>query len=469
MKQKKLIVLLIGILLIWLIIVRSFAYIYGDLPLGYDPGFYKSFFDAYFAATPNFDYWTISPWIAKMYEPFLWFSTTIFQFLGYSTEFLLKYGLLFFSIVTSGFIYIVLKKYDKRYGIIGAILFLASIVQYQAFWRCYYKQIIGILFILTAIYLIHKEKYRLSILPIVWACTIQRPTGLFLVATIWLYIIGKYIYTRKVSKDFLLSLCLAWVLSIALYLPLFESLILPMIKPLIKTALISWKSWTFFKTSEYLWYARPYLLLASIAIWIRIKKKMFDMLDAWFIFGIIRVSLRLYFYNRMIVFLDLFSILLAAWVLWYSLQKKIWYYVLAIFVVAQSIRYTSYVKKHYTPLAWSDEIKFLSSLKYALPKNSLLIATSSNYSPWVNGYSGFPTMAPWLFELDPRTKAMWIQRRKGDWAFKCKRFRETKKMQKENVFMFIGRNQNQENIKGWDCFKLIARGPGFYLFWLDIK
>ena len=78
MKTNKLIALIITLVMI-LIGLRFTPYILSKVPLGYDPGFYKAFFEAYFANLPLFSYDTISPWINSMYEPFLGYFAVILQ------------------------------------------------------------------------------------------------------------------------------------------------------------------------------------------------------------------------------------------------------------------------------------------------------------------------------------------------------------------------------------------------------
>lgn len=466
MKQNKLILFIVWILIV-LMGLRFIPYILWGVPLGYDPGFYKAFFDAYFANIPFFSYATISPWINNMYEPFLWYFSIILQSLWFSVNVLLWYGLPFFSIITAGFIYLVLKPYDKKIAIIWAWLFLISIIQYGAFWWFYYKQILWIIFILTVAYLIHKWKFYSTIPILIWALTLQRPTGVFILGTIIVYILWSFLFTKKYSKALIFSTIIAWIIATIFYLPLFNTLILPFIQPISNSIFLEWTSWTFFSLQEYFLYAWPYLSLGIIWLIIRLKYKTFDVMDAGFIFGLLRVGLRLYFYNRMIIFLDIFSILLSAWALRYFLKNQRGKYLLICFFARQTTWYLSCIYTKHTPLATSEELKFLSSLSYVLPKWSLLICNDSNYTPRTIGYAKMPVMAPWLLDRDPWIKEERIERRLGNWKKKCDMLRKAN-IQKNNVYMYIGSNQQPIDLKDNDCFKIINANSWYYLFSVNL-
>lgn len=466
--NKKLYWILISFVALF-VVVKAVPYMISGLPFGYDPGFYKSFFDSYFAATPVFDYQLISPWIKKMYEPFLGSFSIVLQLIWYSVDFILWYWLIFFSAAITLFIYLVLNPYGKKYALIGMALFLISITQYQTFWRCYYKQILWIILILTSIALVYRKKYRALIPVLIWAFTIQRPTWVFLLGTFVVYFIIDLIVYKTFKKQLFFIVWLSWLIAAIFYIPFLDTLITPLVQPLVNTIFYEGSSWTFFSITQYLQYSWPYLLLAAVWIFFRIReKKSFDMIDAWFVFGVLRVWLRLFFYNRMIIFLDFFSILLAAWTLWYFLKKKWGLYLLWLFIVWQTVCYGSYLYKNNFTLAEKTEISFLSTLKSQLPSNALMIATSSNYTPWVVWYTQMRTMAPGLLDRDPWTKAQWIQRWKWDGKFKCDLMRSSN-IQKTNVYMYIGVKQFKENIDKNDCFTLIYNGSWYYLFSVNLE
>lgn len=454
------------LLLLW---TKALLYILHQVPFGYDPGFYKAFFDTYFNAIPVFDYQSIDIWIRRMYEPFLGFFSVVLQLIWYSSEFLLGYGIVFFSSIVSVFVYLVLKPYGKEYAYIGVVIFLLSIIQYQTFWRSYYKQIFWIIFILTSIFLVHNKQYLVLIPVLIASFTVQRPTGVFLLWTLLIYIIAQFLLTKKIPIYLMIVLGISGGIAIFFYLPFFDTLILPLIQPLTKSVFISWSSGTFFSIYEYIYYARPFLLFALFGLVFKIRLyKRLDMIDSWFIFWIIWLLLRLFFYNRMIIFVDIFSILLVAYALWYLFRYQWGKYLVLVFVLVQGFWYWSYLMANNFPLAQKSELVFLSSLKYTLPKDSLMIVTNSNYTPWVIWYTWFPTMAPWLLDRDPWTKKDWIAWRNWDWKFKCDFFRSTS-IQKEHLYMYIWVHQKRENLHNQDCLTLLYTWPGYYLFSLNLK
>ncbi|MEI6118153.1 MAG: hypothetical protein WCP92_02665 [bacterium] len=89
------------------------------------------------------------------------------------------------------------------------MFFRTSIIQYQAFALCYYKQIIGIDLILLLLYLRDHKKYRTSIPLLICLVLLHRTTTIFLGATSFLYILLQFITTKKINSKFILI----WMIS----------------------------------------------------------------------------------------------------------------------------------------------------------------------------------------------------------------------------------------------------------------
>jgi hypothetical protein len=111
-----------------------------------------------------------------------------------------------------------------------------------------------------------------------------------------------------------------------------------MIEPLSTTFGGNTRSGTFVNSREFFYLIFPYFLVLIPAIFRKMEKKEFDMIFIGFLVGLAWSVFRLFFYNRMFVFFDLFVIMMAAYSVIYivlHLQKKIGYTIISIFFVLQ--------------------------------------------------------------------------------------------------------------------------------------
>ena len=107
---------------------RIYPYFFSNVPLWYDPGLYRVMFYQYINNLPNIDFYNLYLWIKQTYPPFLGILWDIFHIIWINVDFLLTFGLWIFSIITSTFIYLLLKKYWKIAGFLWIIIFLLSIL-----------------------------------------------------------------------------------------------------------------------------------------------------------------------------------------------------------------------------------------------------------------------------------------------------------------------------------------------------
>jgi len=450
-----LLVLFLILVVLAAILPKALPYISSSIPLGYDPGLYRYFFLEYMQYLPNINYNQIAGWTQTAFEPFLWYLWIVLQSIGYGVDFLLTRWLVFFSIVTSIFIYFVLKPYGQKTARIGVILFLISIVQYQAFWWHYYKQVIGIIFMLGSLWLIHRKQYLLSIPLIIATLTIQRPAGLFLLLTIVAYSIGLYIQEKKLPRWLWYTTLAAGLAALICYLPLREYLIAPLIKPLLWSAFIEWQSGTFFSKDQFVFYALPYILLTAYGLYLKYRQKAFDIVVAGAIIGLIWIGGQLFFYNRMLIFMDIFLILMSAWTLGVILKNRYGWILVAVVLGYQSIHYGSYVANHQTALIPQEEFALIQKINTELPQDAIMMVSHKNYSPRIVWYTYRPTIAPWLLDRNPRNLDERKTRRTNDGATKCRMLQEIEDIENKKIYLRIGSRQPTEDLSAWNCFQLV--------------
>lgn len=463
-KYSDYILYIILLISIYFWIYRIFPYFFLDIPLWYDPGLYRLFFLDYYNNLPNIDFWNLSGRVKEAYPPFLWFFSNILQIIWFKVDFLLSFWLWIFSIISSLFIYLLLRKHSKQTAIVWIIIFLISIIQYQVFWWNYYKQIIWILFMLVSFYLLEKKKYVLLIPILISLFITNKPSLVFFLLTFWIFkLLNFWLKWNKDKKDIYVVI-LVGILSFIIYIPFFQVQIFPLIHPLLSTGLSSEKSWTFFTWLEFLKY--NYLILLASILWFfyKIRNKDFDFIFCWYLSWLIWVWFRLFFYNRFYVFFDIFAIFLAAYFFWilYNKKRLIFFIIFWLFFFFQTNFYYNYVNLNNKPLIKQNEFEYIKKMDKILPNDSILMVTNKTYSPWLVGYTNFDIIAPWLFDLNLWDKSEWIKWWKNDWIIKCEMINEYKNLDKQ-LYIWIWSMQRNENFDNWKCFEIVEKKDWFTL------
>ncbi|MEI6672647.1 MAG: hypothetical protein WCL02_04920 [bacterium] len=80
------------------------------------------------------------------------------------------------------------------------VLFWISLIQYQTFWRCYLKQIIGIILMLCIFTLFERKKYWIQLPLLIMLFTINRPGGIFFLAVFAVWTLVTWLRTKTRDK-----------------------------------------------------------------------------------------------------------------------------------------------------------------------------------------------------------------------------------------------------------------------------
>ncbi len=425
-RNKNYLLISIAILfLLALIGIRFSSYMTSDIPLWYDHGIYRTFFMMLENQLPYIQLWQLPMRIKETYEPFsgLFYITSQSILWINADNFLLRWVAVL-HIIVSIFIYLLLKKYNKTTALIWVLLYITSIVQYQVFRRGYIKQMMGVLFIITAYYLIEKKSYRLLIPILIWLFTSNRAGWIFFLLSFVIYKIVIYIKHKSWTYKDILTVLIAWVWSIIIYRPILQEQVFAMFGPMFGQIFIWDKSGTFFDKSQYFVYNIILLSLSILWLIIWISKNTFKKIPIeiiWFAIGILRVGLQLFFYNRMLGYLDIFVIIFAAYGLSYLLQspKKIWKYIGISIYVLQLIFFARYVDRTNFPLVIEKEFETIKQIPTMISSDAKIMVTGRKYSAFMMWYASYDTIAPWLFDLDTWTEDQWKLRHLSDWNIKC--------------------------------------------------
>ena len=170
---------------------------------------------------------------------------------------------------------------------------------------------------------------------------------------------------------------------------------------------------TFFGPEEYKWFSLAYLPFGLIGtLYLLVQKKWNAVLFYLLINGVI-VVFKLFFYNRLIISLDIVLIILASAGIYYAfLQSKdmpryvtvaaVCLLVFASGIITLESAYTS------KPLINERQLDAIGWISSNTPPDSYVLATSYD-APWVLGWSNRKVLAPGMFEWDNSGKEKWLK------------------------------------------------------------
>lgn len=402
-------------ILIWIFLLSLFigsyriiGYFVYDIPYGYDPGFFRYAIQVSIDALPSISAPT-SPYLPYN-EPLYGILTTVLTFIWYSSDTIIWPFLGFLSIFTAFCIYFFAKQsYNRSVWLVAASIFLLSIVQFEEYWWNYWRNILGIIFLIISLgFLLRKSP--LAILTIAGLFTIHRPSALYFAVVALLAIIASGIQQKKMPWKQGCILILWWILALPLYLNQLWFLT-DMIEPLATTFGGTTKSGTFLQSREFFILIFPYFLILIPAIFRKIEKKEFDMIFIGFLVWLAWSVLRLFFYNRMFVFFDIFVILMAGYSVVYiliHLPKKIGYMVVGSFFLIQWFLYITHSYEYSSRHSISrEEFDIVKNLNILIPTDATILSTHRIYTPWLLWYGWLRTLAPWLLENQIWDESKW--------------------------------------------------------------
>lgn len=436
-----------------------------SVPLWYDPGLYKLMREAYVKLWSERELYMLPGWITKMHEPLLWM---LWSLVAHSTGLHVNWISLdnwslpdrihtWWWLIVSAFLPMTMYMFGRRIspyiGYIALFLCIMSFTQRYIFWWWYRKQLIGIGLIFSVVSMRSRGERKhmyASALLIGATFIVNRPAGVLLAAIAGIYAIIAPSEMGTWSKDTgsgwwvdrrhpLLAIGAWCVLVFPILWPFIHIQILPLIDIFIHA--IDTPNWddnyqasgAFLTTWEYMYAWWRALLWGIAAIFISLSTH-FKWLSSkvrpalWWLFiltGVlaVRVAAQLFFFQRMIGYLDACLILLTAYALegirvWgmsaaRKYNKKWLIYTLGVLVIsAMSFTLYDHIQPFRTPLLTQWELNVAKTLDTRLPDDAMIIVPSRRYSPRVAWRVRRDTIAPGLFDLQERTlpdrKRIWL-------------------------------------------------------------
>jgi len=422
-------------------IVRFIPYLNNKIPLGYDAGIYKYGIEF---GLKNLDNWILRGGL----EPgFLYLISFLKLFL--TSQFILTYLLILFTVLLGFIIYLTTKEfYSKEAGLISLFIYCFSIIQFKAFWYMYYKNIIGMCLALLAIYFLKKDKRVLFILTGGILGSIHRPTFYIFGLS---YLVYTILQTKKLKYNIINGVLILATASV-FYLGKFKDSILIMFEPVLEGFIQTGESpGTFINFFTFEFAILAYLPFAVIGLIYFIKKRDFNMITIWSILSFIIVYFQFFFFNRFIIMLDLVLIILSGIGFSILLQNKFKFKKIIVLVLILSLGILAFQESiNSRPLINENELNTIKQLQNT-EEEAFVMATSSNYSPWVLGYSERKTIAPGLFDYNEHDEQKWIE----FWTAKdLTTIRSFMDAYEKPLYIFIGEKQKDNLEQFSECFTI---------------
>ncbi len=167
------------------------------------------------------------------------------------------------------------------------------------------------------------------------------------------------------------------------------------------------------------------------------------------------VLLRMFFYQRYLIELDLFVIILAGVGLTLIIPKvfsekrfKIFFFTISTALIVLHLAHV----KNYTPFIPKNELEKIQALCLTTEENAVIMPTHTYYSPWVRGFSCRETYAPGLFEHNRWNLEAWEKFWIGGRDVRYKLMKETFASERP-VYIFIGERQIQYDFNKTNGFE----------------
>ena len=384
-----------------------------SVPLGYDPGFYKYTMDIYASALPQIPEAGLATWVKEMYPQGLFVLSDVMHVeVGTDAIQLISYVFPFLGALLVFPVFVVTRSlFGQRAGVMAAVLYAASYTQFTTFAMCYFKNVLGLMFLLFSIYALEKKKYGMMALMFAALGIFHRPEFLLFA----LILIPYFILHRR--QGIILAVLGTAVLITPFWLPRWE-INWEVLSGTIETVVTNIQvgeglgGGTFFGFNTYTMVSLAYVPFALMgAIYLAIKRNWNSILF-YFVISSIIVVFQLFFFRRFIIPLDIAVVILAAVGIDNTLLhgRKVWRVVgiagVILLLVASGLP-TVTAASNVRPLISEEQLGAVEWIRENAEDGAYVLATS-NDAPWVLGWSGRRVIAPGLFEWDIHSKDEWF-------------------------------------------------------------
>ena len=398
---------ILAILFLFILAIRFLPLFNSSVPLGYDPGFYKYTTEVYFNTLPQIPETALADWIKEMYPQGLFVLSDVTHIISGTSSMDHIYYLfpVFEALMLLPVFTITRKMFGPKAGLIAAILYSFSLTQYESFTMFYVKTTLGMMFLLFAIYALEVNKYGLMAIMFSALGIFHRPEFLLFA----MILIPFFILNRR--KGIILSVIVTAVLITPFWLPRLDIYLDTLLSAFSSMGEVD-SGGTFFSMGTYLLSTLAYLPFSIIGVVYLLINKKWNSILIYSIINLAIVVFRLFFFNRMIIPLDIIMIILAAAGIERTLlNREVVNRVLGIGVVVILLTATLFptINKaiNTKPLISEKQLDVIEWLSENTDEDAFILSTSYD-APWVLGWSNRRVIAPGLFEWNLQNKQEWF-------------------------------------------------------------
>ncbi|MDF2379325.1 MAG: hypothetical protein P1V18_03840 [Candidatus Gracilibacteria bacterium] len=435
---------------------HTFPFSLTSAPLGFDTGLYRYEFLESLRALPEY--------FSQLFLG-LPLITDVFLLFGRDISFLMQELYIgMFLVLAFVATFVAREKWGRNAALFVMFLLSISLVQWEMFEMVLYKQVFALALALYSLLLLSKRSYW-CVIPLSFLVLLQPLDVVFVSAAAIL----SAVLCKKNDplRPFMMKIAGGGILALV---PLFflDQVFWEQAWQVFSDGFVAFdqlefslKTGVFFDLKEYGSFALPVLVLGLVGVVRQIQKEGVTVFVSYAVVLLLWVVLRLFFYQRLLIQLDIIMILFAGGVLadLFQLSSKKWSRgVFVVGVILFSAPFISHVLD-YRPLVSTREFDGIRQFCEDLDEGQYVMATDGRYGPWLRGYCPEQrVIAPGLFEYDLWTEDEW----KAFWIDPYQVSRELFERFDDVVYVYIGDNQTRLELPRV-MFREVGRG------WFEIS
>jgi len=393
--------------------VRLFPHTNSSVPLGYDPGIYKHTLELYASALPQIPEAGLADWVKEMMPQGLPVlsdtmhvvaGTDALQLMNYLFPLLGAFLVFPVFVVTRGL-------FGQRAGLAAAVLYAVSYTQFDVFTMFYFKNVLGLMFLLFSIYALEKKRYGLMAVMFAALGIFHRPEFLLFA----LILIPYFILHRQ--KGIVFGALGAAALIALFWIPRWEAN-WTVLSGTIGTAITNIETGeavgggTFFDFAAYRAVSLAYLPFTLIGALYLVMRRNWNSILLYSVISSIIVVFQLFFFKRFIIPLDIAFVILAAVGIEHTLLRrgemlKVAAVIVVLLLIVVAGIPTVDTTRGVRPLITEQQLEAVQWIADNTEEDAYVLATSYD-APWVLGWSGRRVIAPGLFEWNVHGKQEWV-------------------------------------------------------------
>ncbi len=383
-----------------------------DVPLGYDPGFYRYLFVHHAEALPPFVLPDLAPW-ARGHPLGLFFFSSLLLKAGLPVDWLIGWMWNLVPVILAAiYAWIIRRRYGLTVGVLTLLAALLSIAFFDGFAAMYWKTYAALFWmILTFAALEHRSWWSVP-LGILTVAT-HHQTGLLfgLVFGTWIILssiamrmekerrpVGRLYTMRQSVMMVVVGLCIV-LIGAATYAPIWQDAVLVHIPALLDRSVAA--AGSFPPPLFYLQTSGVLLLLGIIGFVGDVRRERWTVWQLAFLWSAVFVCLRLLFYRRFLLQLDFFLLPFVAIGirdLWVRYQRRAVRVCLIAALVAQGMVMVLVVRTR-GPIVDAQTFAAIERLPSLLPADALVLSLENQSVVVLRGWLPYHRVGgPGLFD-----------------------------------------------------------------------